>query len=244
MRQLGIITLLTLCFSCDDKMLNLNNISPQLPLKKELPGNTNHQEFSKTINLNGYDLTTIKRGNQISIEAIPDLIELPLQIRFFQRIALISNIESLKDACIEMDYLNRKYQSTTTIRAKAHINPFGTMGMSSVLINLGILSTTQDLVGGFDAKSVDPKIYASFLDDVEKSHLIEWLKSNVLHENRVLAFDVVGRLDNEMPSEPIMELSRLICGILLKTAHLDFILQSENNKLLISRINRIEFVID
>jgi len=215
----------------DEKAKDEEKIVPKVSGVKEL-----------SLESDGYPLDITVSESEITIVSLPPLFKVPLQMRTFQRVSVINDTDALKDTCIDMRYRTQKFQAMTGIKAKALINPFATDLIGSSLAMRGFSFERHDLKGSFDAVSITTEIIAPFLNEDEIQRLKLWFLDQLKIGKKRLNFIIAGSLDFDKP-ELIMELARLICGILEQEAHIDFILKDKDNHTLTARMDEIKFVV-
>jgi hypothetical protein len=262
MRALGIlaIALLSSCtkreeinlqenashFADGPLMTDHSHPDPSLANEEDVSSESSPSSSSKvkrvSIETEELSLDLIVTDSEIQLVSLPSLFKVPLEMRTFQRLSVIFDIDELRSACSDMNFRKQKFQSITGITARALVNPYDSSVIAMALERRGFSLTTHELKGYFDAVSVTPEITAPFLNGEEIEQLKLWFVDQFDGYQRQFGFSIAGSLNVDKP-EFIMTLSRLICGIVHQEAYIDFVLKDERGKILTVRIDEAKFVV-
>lgn len=216
------------------------------PVEEEISPETTPLSSSKvkrlSIESEGRILDLIVTDSEIQVVSLPTLFKVALEMRAFQRLSVIFDIDELKSVCTEINFRTQKFHSISGIAARTLVNPYDSSVIAMALTKRGFSLKTHELKGYFDAVSVEPKITAPFLNADEIERLKLWFIDQFDGYQRQLGFSITGTLSFDKP-ELIMELARLICGIVHQEAHIDFVLKDEQNKILTVRMDEAKFVV-
>lgn len=213
--------------------------SPSLHL---FPANSGEQSQKTTIEVAGFTLNVVYDAVIKKVE-LPQSIQVPLKIRNFERMLMIYGLDRLREICVDMNYRNQRTQVITRIRGVIRVNPFTERaileGFRQKLPNRG----DDSAPGSMLPITTQVNIVAPFFNDHELLKLQSRFESDLNVINESLDFDWLGdlnRLENPNSDEPIMELGRLICGILHGEASITFVLTDSDGRVLTTKVDRVE----
>ncbi|HXW53945.1 MAG TPA: hypothetical protein VEL47_07560 [Myxococcota bacterium] len=192
--------------------------------------------------LSGNALHARLNSEDVWIVDLPRLIKAPLKLRYFERVAMVPNLDSLVATCESMNYKTMRRPLITAVRAKAYLNPFMSVDFHLALMRAGASPFYKTISGSIDAVSVRTEIVAPFLEAAEIERLVGWMGKHFDSEKKAIGFTAVGYIDERLRSrDPVAELGRLICGILAGEAYIDFVLTAKDGRSLTARVDRVEF---
>jgi hypothetical protein len=199
---------------------------------------------STIIEVSGYSLNIAFDDSKITWVELPQTIYGTLQIRLFERMLTIYSLERLREICVEMNYRQQRTQVITRINGAIHLNPFTEKSIRNAFSRKMLRSNVESVPGSMVPANIRLEIAAPFLQEQELAKLQSRLNHELHSNEEYLAFDLHGDLNHlENPSllEPIMEFSRLICGILNNEASLSFILTDQDGRVLTTKVDKVEF---
>lgn len=248
------LALLALLFSCGEKSLTKGNSlsEPGYLLEKSKNNNTSNadqdllanlaENSKRSVTLKGHRLNVFVEGKRIEVMELPKIIGTSLKLTSFHRAAVTTTVDKLRDECRSMNYKSQKYHFITGIRGAIFINPFTSFDVKLALSRQSVPFLPGKLPGAFDATGAHPEIIASYLTKPELASLKAWFDAYLKFDKKAFDFEIWDDLDDLTPPRvPILELSRLICGILLQEARMDFVLSTDDGRTLRVKVDNVSF---
>lgn len=214
----------------------------QNPSLHLFPTNLGEQSKKTTIEIAGFFLDIIYDATIKKIE-LPQAIQVPLKIRNFERMLSIYGLERLREICVDMNYRSQRMQVITKIRGSIRINPFTNRAILEEFRRRVPNHGDDSVPGSMLPITTRVNIEAPFFNDRELLKLQSKFESILNSSRESLDFDWLGdlsRLENEDQDEPIMELGRLICGILGGEANITFVLTDSDGRVLTVKVDKVE----
>jgi len=218
--------------------------------------------MTKAIKIDGHliDIEYDNRG--IQKLTLPRSINSPLRMRYFDHFTTALNIDSLKKMCSQIDYKNDRHQYITLIAGKIKLNPFTELDLVQAYNRYQPPKLVLKVSHAFQPISIYSKIVSSYLADVEIIKLNKWLSEKFQPDNQYMEIkthitlnalsDLLDKsiddwrhttLNEEILKlpEPILEMGRLICGILNHEASITFVLTDKEGKTLNVVVDDVNF---
>lgn len=249
MKIISALFVISLLFGCSKPPSNVTSesLTESSEKRESAPSNgrldsTHDSEYARrTLQLSGHSFDVVFEDSKVKLVELPNEINETLKIRFFERMLAIYDVDRLKRVCGEMNYKNQKSQVLTRIRASLVLNPFSEEAIKHVVNREATVKPQPAIPGALKVISAETKVIAPYFDQQAIARLQQWFNEKLQAPLPSLDFEVFGNLEMDMQTEPIMELGRLICGILEGQATLSFVLTDQEGRTLTTKIHKVEF---